>query len=978
MQRYNFSPLIHIVLLIFCIFAKNLIMKKVICLAILLLSVFSGALAQKVAVSGFVKDSETTDAMIRATVQVMDADTTTMIAGTVTNNIGGFTVKGVPTPGTYVVKISYIGYHDIYKRIELKEKQTTHSVGTSMMIPNTIMLQTAVVTGVLQQSEVKEDTVLFNADAFKTPEGSVLEELIKRIPGAEVENGSIKVNGKSVNKILVKGKEFFNNDTQMAMKNLPAEIVDKVKVYDKKSDNARITGIDDGNEETVIDLSLKKGMDIGWFGNIDMSVGTHNRWGGRATINTFADDFHANLIENLNSTGVQQSTQTGLNLSYKNDIIDIGGNVRYNTNKNDSWSKNRSENYVRSDMTTFSNRFNKNINHSNSISGDMKVEWKVDSMTTLLFRPNFNFGSNDSWSSGENARFNRNPCDFDEHINALEVMRTKQPEELYDSLLLYLSNYQYQASKGDGRSSNASGQMTLSRRYKNRRNISLRLNGNWSESKSKNFNASNVAYNPLLGKDSTFIYRYRTSPQNSESVTIGGTWSEPITSIEGLNLQLNYSFSHSRRNNDSKTYDMGDVLRHTHKITDLLADSLGYLPEEYLLFEDQALSRYTDDINNDQNIEVNARYNTSTITSNIGIQLQPQHQRMAYRYQNADVDTSRNFLRVAPTLEFRYRFTRQHYVRLRYRGTMSKPSLTDLIDITDDSDVLRTTKGNPNLKPSFTNNISLEWNNYITARMQNFNANISFQVTDNSISNKTEYDPLTGHTTSYRDNINGRWNLNASFTFGTPLFIERLMINTTTNASYNNNVAYIIQDKQTLTNTVKDINLRQNIRLTYRTKVWEISAHGNINYGNSASELVPKNNKNTYNFSYGLSTNGNYENGFGYNTSINMSSRRGYDNADDNTNELIWNAQVSYRFLKGKKGTISLQAYDILHTRSDISRQISATSRSYREDSNVYSYYMVHLIYRFNLFGTPQGRKNIRQQRRMREMTDDEIRNMND
>lgn len=952
-------------------------MKKRLLSTMCLLPIFGSVLAQKVAVSGFVKDSETTEAMLRATVQVMSPDTTKMIAGTVTNNIGGYTVKNIPAPGSYVVKISYIGYHDFYKPIQLREKQTTHNVGTSMLIPSTIMLQTAVVTGVLQQSEVKEDTVLFNADAFKIPEGSALEELIKKIPGAEVDdNGAITVNGKKVRKILVKGKEFFNNDTQMAMKNLPADIIEKVKVYDKKSDNARITGIDDGEEETVIDLTPKKGMDKGWFGNIDMSVGTHERWGGRTTINRFADKFHASIVENLNSTGVQQSTQTGLNLSYKNEVIDIGGNVRYNTSKNDSWSKNTSENYVRSDMTTFSNRFNKNKSHSHSFSGDMKIEWKIDSMTTLLFRPDFSLGDNDSWSSGQNARFNKDPYLYDEHSQPLDVLKTGVPADVFDSLLNDIINYQDQASCGDGNSGNASGQLTISRRFVNKRNISFRMNGNWNESKNKNFNASKVTYNPTSGNDSTFLYRYRTSPQESESFSTGFSWNEPMNFLEGLSLQLNYTFSHSKRNNDSKTYDMGDVLRQKNMVAALLADSLGYLPEDYLRYEDEKLSRFTDDINNDQNIQLGVRYNTEAITSDLGMQFQPQHQRMAYRYQNIDVDTARNFFRMSPTLNFRYRFTRQHYVRFRYRGSMGKPSLTDLIDLTDDSDPLRTTKGNPDLKPSFTNNFSLEWNNYITARMQNFNANIGFETTDNSISNKTEYNPQTGHTTSYRDNINGRWSMNASFNFGTPLFTEHIMLNTNTNASYNNNVAYIQQDNQTLKNTVVSIGLRQSLRLTYRRDHWDVSAYGNINYGNSNSELVPKNNKNTYDFSYGVSSTGNFTNGFGFNTSVNMSSRRGYDYADANTDELIWNAQVSYRFLKGRKGTVSLQAFDILHTRSNISRQISATSRNYSENSNVYSYYMVHLIYRFNLFGTAKGRKAIRQQRRMREMSDEQIRQL--
>ncbi len=940
-----------------------------------MVAVVSSAMAQKVAVSGFVKDSESADALIRATVQLMSADTTKMVSGTVTNNLGGYTIKNVPAPGTYIVKVSYIGYHNFFRKIELKEKQTTFSVGTTMLIPNSVMLQTAVVTGVLQQVEVKEDTVIFNADAFKTAEGSVLEELIKKIPGAEVDdNGGIKINGKKVTKILVKGKEFFNNDTQMAMKNLPTEIIDKIKVYDKQSDNARITGIDDGEEETVIDLGIKKGMNQGWFGNIDAGIGTKEQWNGRAMINRFTDYTQASLIGNIGSTGTRQNTQTGLNVAFDLNTLEIGGNIRYNTNKTDSWSRSSSENYVMKDMTTFSNRFNKNISHNNSLSGDFMIEWRIDSLTTLLFRPNFSFGSNDSWSRGQNATFNDDPYKIDSEIKPLEVLKNQEPVDVYMDLAAITTNYQDQASKGDGTSNSARGNMTLSRRFKNGRNISLRLNGDWSNNQSDNFNSSNVTYNPTSGMPDNFIYRYSDAPQKSEGVTAGLTWSEPI--YKGLMLQLSYQFSHSNRNNDSKTYDMGNRIKQLVSIKSLLEDSLGYLPDWYKEAEDKALSRYTDDINNDQNIQITARYNTNFITSDIGVQFQPQHQRMEYRYQGADVDTSRNFFRVAPTVNFRYRFTRQHYIRFRYRGNMQKPQLTDLITITDTSDPLRTTIGNPDLKPSFTNNFSLEWNNYVTSRMQSYNANISYQFTDNSISSKTEYEKTTGHTTTMRENINGNWSANAAFTFSTPIFIDRIMLNTSTSANYNNNVAYIYQNQETLKNTVKDIGLGERLSLTYRTDWWDVSASGNVNYQNSDSELLPNNNKNTWNFNYGLSTTGQFENGFGYTTSINMSSRRGYDFADANTNELIWNAQISYRFLTGKQATISLQAYDILQTRSNISRQISATSRSYSENDNVFSYYMVHFIYRFNLFGTREARQNVREQRRMRGMSDSQIRSM--
>ena len=164
------------------------------------------------------------------------------------------------------------------------------------MKQNGIQLNQAVVTGELKEMEVKDDTLIFNADAFKVPEGSVLEDLIKKLPGVTIEDGTIKVNGKTVRRILVGGKEFFGNDQNMSMKNLPAEIVDKVKTYDKQSDFSRITGIDDGEEETVLDLTIKKGFQQGWFGNIDAGYGTEKLYTGRLMLRHIFGVVSARLV----------------------------------------------------------------------------------------------------------------------------------------------------------------------------------------------------------------------------------------------------------------------------------------------------------------------------------------------------------------------------------------------------------------------------------------------------------------------------------------------------------------------------------------------------------------------------------------------------------------------------------------------------------------------------------------------------------
>ena len=389
-------------------------MKRFLLLFAISILTFANATAQKkTTVTGRVLDSESAEALSYATVQILKADTTSMIAGGATNLNGYYNVKNVPT-GLYVMKVSYIGYHNFFRQVEIKQGQTEFNGGTIILTPNSVVLEEAVIKGTLKQVEVKEDTLIFNADAFKVPEGSVLEELIKKIPGAEVGNdGSIKINGKTVSKILVEGKEFFSNDRNMAMKNLPSNIVEKVKTYDKQSDMAKMTGIDDGEEETVIDLSIKKGMKNGWFGSVDLGAGTKDRLAERININRFEDQTQYALVGSYNNTsgrggGITKTGMGGLNVALERGKFEIGGNVRYQGQKTTSITKSAVQNFITTNAS-FSNSLNRSVRKNGGFNGDFKIEWKPDSMTTLNFRPSFSVGNSSSNSTGKNATFNDDP-----------------------------------------------------------------------------------------------------------------------------------------------------------------------------------------------------------------------------------------------------------------------------------------------------------------------------------------------------------------------------------------------------------------------------------------------------------------------------------------------------------------------------------------------------------------------------------------
>ena len=327
--------------------------------------------AQKIAVSGTIMDGELNEPMASASVALLKADST-LATGVNTDMNGKFRLSA--KSGSYILRVSFMGYRTVYKNLTLTTQTPKVALGQITLRVNSVLLKGAEVTARLSKVEMKEDTFVYNSSAYRVPEGSALEELVKKLPGAEVEeDGTIKINGKEVKKIMVDGKEFFDNDTKMAMKNLPTNIIDKIKAYDKQSDYSKMTGIDDGEEETVLDLSIKKGMNQGWMTNTDLGYGTENRYTGKVMVNRFTDRLQMSLIGSINNTNDQgfpgggfrgfgggnsgqvTSKMVGLNFAWENGkkdreagAFEINGNVRYSFRNTDNWSTVNSERFLSS------------------------------------------------------------------------------------------------------------------------------------------------------------------------------------------------------------------------------------------------------------------------------------------------------------------------------------------------------------------------------------------------------------------------------------------------------------------------------------------------------------------------------------------------------------------------------------------------------------------------------------------------------
>lgn len=944
----------------------------------LLLLVSIASFAQERLVSGAIIDRDTKDPVEQVTVQLLKTDST-YVTGAISNEKGLFHLNA-PENGKYLLKITSVGYKPTVKRVVIEQDKNL-ALGNVVVGADAIMLKGAVVTAMAQKVTLKEDTFVYNSAAYRTPEGSVVEELVKRLPGAEVsDDGTIKINGKEVKKILVDGKEFMTGDTKTALKNLPTSIIDKIKAYDEKSDLSKVTGIDDGEEQTVLDFNVKKGMNKGLMSNIDLGIGNKDRYSARGMGGYFNSNNHFMLFGNANNTsdrgfggggprrgfgggnGLNASKMLAANYNYEEkNKFKFNTSLRWNHSDGDVWSRRSSENFMGS-SSSFSNSLNQNFSRSDSWNGNIRLEWMPDTMTNILFRPSISWTTNDSRSMGLSASFNQDPYQYTE--DPLSDEGIEKMDEV-DAVI----NRQKSVSLSYSKNNNIRGMLQLNRKLNNKgRNVTLRMDAKYTDKDSKSISLQNAHLYLVqneAGLDSTYqTNRYNLTPSKDYSYSAQATYSEPLW--KATFLQFSYKFTYSYSKSDRSTYDFSkysfDGISPEYGAW---GNYLGRLDGELGDYRDDKLSRYSEYRNYTHDIQVMMRFIRQKYNLNFGVMIQPQRSKFIQDYQGKYVDTVRTVTNVSPTLDFRYRFSKMSNLRVNYRGTTSQPSISQLLDITDNSDPLNISKGNPGLKPSFTQNFRLFYNNFVQNHNKGVMTYINFSTTSNSISNKVTYDETTGGRITRPENINGNWNVMGAFMFNCSIDSAGVWnINTDTNLGYNHYVSYLSLDKSqdSQKNTTQNTTWNERLSLSYRNDWLELSLDGTLAYNHAKNKLQPNSNLDTWQFSYGPSMTLTAPWGTSLNTSLSCSSRRGYSDASMNTDEFVWNAQLSQGFLKGKPLTVMLQFYDLLHQQSTFSRAISSVSRTDTEYNAINSYAMLHVVYRMNLFGGKDARKGNREE----------------
>lgn len=924
----------HVYLFVIVNNVIHIVMKSGKCLLMLLMILFSPmAFAQQsgVNVTGSVVEQGSDTPIEQATVRLLNVKDSAMVRGVVSARNGSFTLKNVKK-GSYLLHITFIGYDPLYQPLQITGKKNPVNVGKLELSDGAIELGEAVVIGKAPEVTVRNDTVEYNADSYKVTEGSVLEDLLKKMPGVEVDSeGKITVNGKEVKKVMVDGKEFFSDDPKVASKNLPAKMIDKLQVLDKKSDMAQMTGFDDGEEETVINLTVKPGMKQGWFGNAYGGYGSKDRYEGNAMVNRFVNNDQITFMGGTNNTnnmgfsdlastmfsgmgggggrrggfgagsGITSSGNAGLNFSkeFKPDKLTLGGNTRYSHSDNDARSKSDRQNILPGDSSSYDNSEAMSRTKSDNFGVDFRLEWKPDTMTQLIFRPSFSLSHS----------MNDNFSDATTLDNERDTVNTNKS-----------SNY----SESNGYNLNAS--IDFSRKLNNKgRVFSATLSGGNSNSYSDGMNRSDIVYfnqtdalkNSIIDQRS----RYDNKGFNYRAYV---SWVEPI----GHNnfIQATYSISQRKQEALKNVYNQD-------------ADGI------YNVLDSAYSQSYRNNFIS-QRASLSFKSQRAKFNYTIGLNLDPSYSSS----ENFVGDTTlskitRKVVNLSPMAQFNYMFDKRTNLRIMYNGRTSQPSMTQLQPVADISDPTNITIGNPDLNPRYTNNVFIRFQQFTPEKQRAFMIMANGSYIINDIVSYTSYNQETGVKTTTYKNVNGNYSGNVRMMLNTPLKNKKFSINSMTMASFANSNGYINEEK----NTNRNLILSERGGIDFRSSYLDLGVNGNIRYNATSNSLQKENNQNTFNYGAGGYTTIYLPLNFKIESDVNWSTNSGYGDGFKQ-NEVLWNASASKSFLKNNQGTLRFKIYDILQQRSNISRSVTASYIQDSEYNTLGSYFMVHFIYRFSIF----------------------------
>jgi len=904
----------------------------------------------KQTVSGNVIDSITGKPIEYASVSIVTINEHKMVKGGITNAKGVFTIEDV-SKGKYLLMASFVGYSTFQIPINIEGVAKIKNVGTIKLSKTTIELQNVEIKGAAIPVLVKEDTIEYNASSFVTDSNAVVEDLIKKLPGVDVDkDGKITAHGKEVTRVFVDGKPFFGGDTKTATKNLPVDMIDKVQIIDRKSDQSMFTQIDDGDVEKVLNLVVKPGKKNGMFGKATAGYGTDEHYDGSGMVNWFKGARQVSIIgtanninnvrfsdfvsmdqpsrlsgsinfmargganagarffggsrgggmSNFNTSGLNSSWSLGTN--FRDSIgnkISFTGSYMYTGNDNEKIQNSYRTTYLTDSTFNYLNNSNSNLtNHNHNIN--MEFDYRIDSMNSILFTPRIRITNSKS--------------------NETNIF-----ESTGNSMLPF--NYGNSYTNRDNQIVNINAELLYRHRFnKARRTVSISVKPTYKTTDSKGFDISNSYFKTMLGWKNDSVDQSKKTETEEKGVEARLSYTEPLSS--NIILEFNYTYFYNNSTSDRYSYNFDPITK------------------DYNIF-DTAYSNHYDNKFINHRAGFNIRFFRNLWDYTLGLGIEPSTIKSSSAFGQTYLE--QNVVNFSPILNINYRPQKGKNLRIRYRGSTNQPSLSQLQPVPDNSNPLYLVLGNPNLKPEFNNNFNLNYNSMDFATMNFIFAGIMFDNTINKIINQNYYDSV-GRQITIPQNTDGYYALNTFIGFGKP--IKKFIVNLTANAGYSNDKSYYSTELY----TTQNLNLGLNTRLNYNGTKLIVAPLARINYNKAWYSIQNLSNTDYMNYSFGFDAQYELPLNFKIGSDITYTTNKGYGEGY-NISSTMWNAFISKQLFKNKKGQLKFQVYDILKDNKSITR---TTAENYVEDTRVNAltqFFMFSFSYSFSKFNGKEPEK---------------------
>ncbi|HNR16273.1 MAG TPA: TonB-dependent receptor family protein [Chitinophagaceae bacterium] len=910
-------------------------MRSIYFLLLAICITISSAAQKNGSVKGVAFDTISKQAVSAATVTVLERKDSSLVTFTMTGSDGRFELKGLAN-GDYRLLITHVNYHNSNKYFSISEATKNADLGNVVMNDKAKVLEEVVLANEAPPVTLINDTIQYNAGSFKTQPNASVEQLLKKLPGVKVEkDGTIKAQGETVSRVLVDGKEFFGNDPKIATKNLPADAVDKVQVYDKQSDQAQLTGFEDGNYEKTINLKLKKDKKKGMFGKVNAGAGNKERYEGKFNVNSFkgARQFSAigmgnntnaegfSFMDILNFTGEmarmqrgggggnininissQDASAMGMNGGNRNSgiITAWGGGLNYNNiigNKLDfqsnyfynRYNPNTESHIQRQYVLPDTSYYNVNTyadNLTNSHRFNLNMLYQVDSMNSIRINPSFSYQKTN----------NRSQSDY-------QTLSEQQS----------LINEGFSNNRSGSEGYNFRNDITWRRKFARKgRTFSLSLQTTLNESEGDgSLSSVNSFYNPngsLFRKDT--LDQQSITTGDLRGYTARAVYTEPLW--KRSLLELSAGKSNTRSTSDKETFDYN-----------------------------QNNGKY-DELNSQLSNDFENTYGYT----NGGVRLRTQRKKYNYAvgvtWQQAELEgrvtsgikdsvikkTFGNFL---PNARFQYNFSRFRSLSLTYNTSTNQPSMSQLQPVPDISNPLNIREGNPDLKQEYNHMLQTGLTMVSPYKNKNLFLFFTMQATKNKIVNYDSLNQQTGIRKTKPVNVSGVYNLNSNISYSMPVRFLKGSIELSSVVGYSNSKQLTNTQAGTIgTNIIKTLTLGPDVRLDMNpTAKLNIMLGAGINHNNTRYSLQPSFNNTYLSQEYTASLDWEMPKRFFFATDFSyvINSQRA---AGFNVKVPLWNASISKQMLKFNRGELKFSARDLLNKNVGISRN---TSNSYIEDS---------------------------------------------